>query len=414
MELSLLERAGQLKSDLVEFAESEPFADARRAFLREQLGSAMAGDAAARINALDRFVLGWRNADCKTIPESFVASRPDLPEADRAMVLGWRNAVESLFEVLRHEGDGVVVVNLVNDLEYAVYSNRGRQYTSRLADGDFMHARIAPLGDAWVLSGAAGVMQRHERDRVYRMALQLATASPDMVFQNPDKLRQAWDLQKRDREEFVEFFGSDMVVIPRGEVADRMREYMRFKTYESRDAEGLTRAEKSEQEGRPIPPLPDPDADEYPADVETIGFVYDETEGQLVFYDLGEIISYFDDPKRLNDPTNAEVLREFIEDPELSPAPLYRLAASEPEKVNRAIHKVFGDEGFEWTRDADALLRRYKAEYLDQVHTPSVIPVSDRLTKPPKASRPAGTRKVGRNEPCPCGSGRKYKACCGR
>lgn len=24
------------------------------------------------------------------------------------------------------------------------------------------------------------------------------------------------------------------------------------------------------------------------------------------------------------------------------------------------------------------------------------------------------TRKVGRNEPCPCGSGRKFKKCCGR
>ncbi|MEM7581916.1 MAG: SEC-C metal-binding domain-containing protein [Acidobacteriota bacterium] len=22
--------------------------------------------------------------------------------------------------------------------------------------------------------------------------------------------------------------------------------------------------------------------------------------------------------------------------------------------------------------------------------------------------------KIGRNEPCPCGSGRKYKKCCGR
>lgn len=26
----------------------------------------------------------------------------------------------------------------------------------------------------------------------------------------------------------------------------------------------------------------------------------------------------------------------------------------------------------------------------------------------------AGGRKVGRNEPCPCGSGRKFKKCCGR
>jgi uncharacterized protein len=29
------------------------------------------------------------------------------------------------------------------------------------------------------------------------------------------------------------------------------------------------------------------------------------------------------------------------------------------------------------------------------------------------ASEPAVSNKVGRNEPCPCGSGRKYKKCCG-
>jgi uncharacterized protein YecA (UPF0149 family) len=33
-------------------------------------------------------------------------------------------------------------------------------------------------------------------------------------------------------------------------------------------------------------------------------------------------------------------------------------------------------------------------------------------------SRPASVKrqgdKVGRNEPCPCGSGKKYKRCCGK
>ena len=27
---------------------------------------------------------------------------------------------------------------------------------------------------------------------------------------------------------------------------------------------------------------------------------------------------------------------------------------------------------------------------------------------------PAMSRKVGRNEPCPCGSGKKFKQCCGK
>ena len=33
--------------------------------------------------------------------------------------------------------------------------------------------------------------------------------------------------------------------------------------------------------------------------------------------------------------------------------------------------------------------------------------------KPP-AHRPEKQKKVGRNDPCPCGSGKKYKRCCGK
>jgi uncharacterized protein YecA (UPF0149 family) len=27
--------------------------------------------------------------------------------------------------------------------------------------------------------------------------------------------------------------------------------------------------------------------------------------------------------------------------------------------------------------------------------------------------KPAVSQKIGRNDPCPCGSGKKYKKCCG-
>lgn len=32
----------------------------------------------------------------------------------------------------------------------------------------------------------------------------------------------------------------------------------------------------------------------------------------------------------------------------------------------------------------------------------------------PAAPQPEKQKKVGRNDPCPCGSGKKYKKCCGR
>lgn len=38
----------------------------------------------------------------------------------------------------------------------------------------------------------------------------------------------------------------------------------------------------------------------------------------------------------------------------------------------------------------------------------------DHLTPEFKGARIVGREKLGRNEPCPCGSGLKYKKCCGK
>ena len=36
------------------------------------------------------------------------------------------------------------------------------------------------------------------------------------------------------------------------------------------------------------------------------------------------------------------------------------------------------------------------------------------ITREYKDSKTVRVEKVGRNEPCPCGSGKKYKKCCGK
>jgi hypothetical protein len=417
VDVSLLERAGEIKAELVKFAESGRFEKEREAFIREQLEGT--GGADATVTALDRFTLSWKDRDSRSIIDLFLAERTDLPDADRAMVSGWSDVIESLFEVDRHDGAALIAVNLVNDVEHRIYSNRGIRYTARIDDGALIHTRIVPLGGGWMLSGSTHVYDNRNRDKIYRLALQIASASPSMVFRNPANLARAWDLQERDREEFVKFFGSELVILRREEIAERMRAYLRFKTYESRDEEGLTRAERAEEEERPIPPLPDPNLEEYPEDAKDVGFLYDATEGQLVFYNLGTVQAAFDDPAMLNDPDVLELVREYITDPELSPLPLCRFAEGDPAKATQVVRRVMGEATFEWKRDADALMRKYKAAYIDQTHLPSVIPVSERLTNPrpgPGGERlaPPPGKKIGRNEPCPCGSGKKYKVCCGR
>ena len=36
-----------------------------------------------------------------------------------------------------------------------------------------------------------------------------------------------------------------------------------------------------------------------------------------------------------------------------------------------------------------------------------------KMPEKPKSTAPAKSTKVGRNDACPCGSGKKYKKCCG-
>ena len=61
---------------------------------------------------------------------------------------------------------------------------------------------------------------------------------------------------------------------------------------------------------------------------------------------------------------------------------------------------------------------RMNYSHADGADAPPATPGAQPKGQPQATARPAtfvrGERKVGRNEPCPCGSGKKYKQCCGR
>ncbi len=58
----------------------------------------------------------------------------------------------------------------------------------------------------------------------------------------------------------------------------------------------------------------------------------------------------------------------------------------------------------------------YNAEFNIQVVNPKVTKegTSNKAPQRPKKAGEAQAQKIGRNDPCPCGSGKKYKQCCGK
>ena len=55
-----------------------------------------------------------------------------------------------------------------------------------------------------------------------------------------------------------------------------------------------------------------------------------------------------------------------------------------------------------------------KSEIRQNLEAKEVATVKKTNIDEPVTKKPKRIKKIGRNEPCPCGSGKKYKRCCGK
>ena len=226
----LIERSAELKRDLVDFACSPRLERSLAAAMLEAgLEEIDEGDA---ISTIDRFALQYRLPDGQTVVDRFVASRPDLDAADREMLLGWRDPVEGIFEIRGRDGDAIILLNLLDDLEYRTYSNMGRAVFRSLPRDGFVHARLVPIRPvpgAWLVSGTMSSYRKSDAGWLAKVALELATKRPELVFRNPEKVEQGWRQMREDRAGFVAFFGGDELVLPPGEAEERLNAYYRHR-----------------------------------------------------------------------------------------------------------------------------------------------------------------------------------------
>src|SRR5262249_42923628 len=265
-----------------------------RALLDHDDPEAIAGDEGKLVNFTDHFILQHRLPGGATVVEQYVAEHPDLPDTERDMLLGWRAVIEGIFEVQRREGNVLVLENLIDDLTYRVRSNMGPKAFRPMPRRSFVISRLVPVADQWLLSGLTHTFHARDREHVYAAAADLAVHQPALLFRNPDKLAQGWDLQHAERERFIRFFGTDLVVLPGEQFADRMHEYQEFSLKEVLAT--LPAATREDRGGTPAPRFT---FTEDLLESETVAVVYDEIEGLNFYADFGLVEAIFADPALL-------------------------------------------------------------------------------------------------------------------
>jgi hypothetical protein len=351
-------------------------------------------------NFFDHFLLQYRLPDGRTLIEHFVVAHPDLPEKERAMLLSWQDVVEGIFAVQRRERDAIIVVNLIDELTYRVRSNMGAAALAPMRPGSFLITRLVPVGDDWLLSGYSHILPSSQRRDAIAVAQRLALQRPSLAFRNPQKLEQAWELQRQERQDFISFFGSDLVIIPGRELQERLEAYHHFRMYDLRDEQGRSPAERAEEQYGAVPEMPQMELDADLIESETIGVIFDEVEGLNFFPDFGMVEETFATPQLALDEHHREAVLGYLESPRISPLPLRRLAERNPEHASRVFRQVLQQPDFAWERDGEALLRRYKASYFERPSLPGVVPVSEstarELLAGVQAERTPGRRSQGR------------------
>jgi hypothetical protein len=377
---SLIERSAELKRALVEFACSPRFGRHLRRFMLAAADTEGDLDEGEAIDIIDRFALQHRLPNGRTVLDQFLAGQPGLTAADRETLRGWRDPVEGFFEIRGKDRDAIVLLNLLDDLEYRTYSNMGPAAFRQLPEGGFLYARLVPIRpvpDAWLVSGAMTSYRKSGAAQIAQVALQLAVKDPELVFRNPEKIEQGWEQMRADRAAFIEFFGGDELVLPPAEAEKRLNAYYRHRQ------EAVLAAHPERRRPRRVPGV-DVAAHEFPdefADADSIGIIYDEVDGFNFYIEYQMLRDLFADPALAADKRYSDVLREYLGSETVGPLPLRRLAAAHPETVDVVFRKVLRKPNFTWAEHGEALLRRRKRWYYESEPRPGVSVIGTRLSE---------------------------------
>ena len=116
--------------------------------------------------------------------------------------------------------------------------------------------------------------------------------------------------------------------------------------------------------------------------------------------------------------TSVELYIEYFLENNSIPDTILNRVKSENKNFIDKINEVLGTE-----YTYDELLQEYKSDYLEEcIYSSATVlycskafsQVFETISAPKEEAKIPEGIKVGRNEPCPCGSGKKYKNCCGK
>lgn len=364
--------------------------------------------------------------DLKSIPQLYLENSKGLDKETKEIVEAIDNSISSVFEIKKVTKTGFDLLNIVNERRYLITSLMKMTAFRGLGSGDYIIARIVNLNGDYFLLEISGVLPATKKDDAYRFAVAKIIQNPELVYlDNPEKQKEIEDDVAEIYQKFVDFFGTTEIITTNKHADDLIG---MFNDY----AEDGTKADYKDLIVEPeeykffnvsefnnsYDNFLENSLAGFSAHKETydVGIIYDKELGlyAIPFYGtFNKIFEVKDYTKVLNFDS---CIKYFLENDKYS-ANLIRMVADKHKNFMEIVNAVLGKN-----YTLEELLKKYKRRYVSNkiISSTTVLYrsnafsntlgiIEDNENKPQFDT----TKKIGRNDPCPCGSGKKYKKCCG-
>ena len=367
-----------------------------------------------------------RNLDKKSILALYLENTKKLSAVEKKIVRALMASISSIFEIKRVLQNGFELNNIINEKNYNVVSLVKMTAFRGIGSGQYVVARIFKFQDAYYLLEISGVLPSSRRDDALRYSVAKIIQNPELVyFDNPEKQKEIEKDIKEIYDKFIEFFGTDEVVTTNKFADDLIGSFNDF-------AEGGEKVEFSDKIQTPdsyrffnvsefnnsYENFLENSLGGFSSHKETydVGIVYDKELGLYAVPFFETFNKVIENPDSVE---NAKECVEFFLENDKFSANIIRRVAERHANFMETVNKLLGTN-----YTLDELLEHYKSRYLEnkifssttvlyksKAFSKTLGIIEEDIEKP--SLEGVDLSKIGRNDPCPCGSGKKFKKCCG-
>lgn len=371
------------------------------------------------VNQIEKIFLPYvfeRRIDGKSIIEMFIEEKGSK-EVSKSLL----SAQASIFEIKKILKNGFELYNLVNERIYQVSSLTKMTNFRGVYAGQYIVGRIFEFRNEYYLIEISNILSHSQKEEAYRYAVMKLVQSPKLLYtDNQEKENEIQSVISEMYDKFIKAFDKDIILTTNkhadeiigafneGEEVDLSDKGSNIEVYKFFHVKELDNNYSNFLENS---------MGGFASHNETydVAVIFDKDKGlyAVPFYET--FCKIFENKDAVEN--SKQCIEYFLTNDSIPNSILERVFSQYNnfmDVINSTLEKNY---------TFDELVKTYKSEYLNsKLYSSATVlfcsnafsEIFDYISTEPSEAPAVSMGKVGRNEPCPCGSGKKYKNCCGR